>query len=152
MQKAQVQFLVRELRSYLPHGLFKRLNTHTLRRDYDETREGLISGRDLGCREWCELDHTHLTAEGRSRGLPAQASFSSGIGGRLELNPLCALGKPGMLQSMELQRVRHDWTAFRKSLTSITDSMDVNLSKLQEIAEDRGTWRATATEQQQSFS
>ena len=51
MQKAQVQFLVRELRSYLPHGLFKRLKTTTttttLRRDYDETREGLISGRDL---------------------------------------------------------------------------------------------------------
>ena len=56
MQKAQVQFLVRELRSYLPHGFFKRLkhthtHTHTLRRDYDETREGLISGRDLGCSE-----------------------------------------------------------------------------------------------------
>ena len=30
--------------------------------------------------------------------------------------------------------------------------MDVNLSKLQEIAEDRGIWRATATEQQQSFA
>ena len=27
-------------------------------------------------------------------------------------------------------------------LDGITDSMDVNLSKLQEIAEDRGAWRA----------
>ena len=27
-------------------------------------------------------------------------------------------------------------------LDSITDSMDVNLSKLQETAEDRGAWRA----------
>ena len=27
-------------------------------------------------------------------------------------------------------------------LDSITDSMNVNLSKLQEIAEDRGAWRA----------
>ena len=121
MQKAQVQFLVRELRSYLPRGLFKRLNTHTLRRDYDETREGLISGRDLGCSEWFEQDHARLIAEGRSRGLPAQASFSSGIGGRLELNPLCALGKPGMLQSMELQRVRHDWTATIVLLKLITE-------------------------------
>ena len=28
-------------------------------------------------------------------------------------------------------------------LDSITDSMDMNLSKLQEIVEDRGAWRAT---------
>ena len=27
-------------------------------------------------------------------------------------------------------------------LDGVTDSMDMNLSKLQEIAEDRGTWRA----------
>ena len=27
-------------------------------------------------------------------------------------------------------------------LGSITDSMDVNLNKLQEIVEDRGAWRA----------
>ena len=29
-----------------------------------------------------------------------------------------------------------------KRLDSITDSMDMNLSKLQEIAEDRGAWHA----------
>ena len=28
-------------------------------------------------------------------------------------------------------------------LNSITDSMDMNLSKLQEIVEDRGAWHAT---------
>ena len=28
-------------------------------------------------------------------------------------------------------------------LDSITDSVDMNLSKLQEIVEDRGVWRAT---------
>ena len=28
-------------------------------------------------------------------------------------------------------------------LDSITDSMDMNLSKLQEVVEDRGTWHAT---------
>ena len=56
-----------------------------------------------------------------------------------------------MLQSMELQRVRHDSTT-RKSFTSITDSMDMNLNKFQEIEEDRGTWQATATELQQSFA
>ena len=31
-----------------------------------------------------------------------------------------------------------------KWLDSITDSMDVNLSKLQETVEDRGAWRAAA--------
>ena len=30
-----------------------------------------------------------------------------------------------------------------RCLDNITDSMDMNLSKLQEIVEDRGTWRAT---------
>ena len=29
-------------------------------------------------------------------------------------------------------------------LDGITDSVDMNLSKLQEIVEDRGAWRATA--------
>ena len=29
-------------------------------------------------------------------------------------------------------------------LDNIMDSMDANMSKLQEIVEDRGTWRATA--------
>ena len=29
-------------------------------------------------------------------------------------------------------------------LDSITDSMDLDLSKLQEMVEDRGAWRATA--------
>ena len=31
-------------------------------------------------------------------------------------------------------------------LVSITDSMDMNLSKLQEIVEDRGAWCATVHE------
>ena len=31
-------------------------------------------------------------------------------------------------------------------LDSITDSMDLNLSKLQEIVEDRGAWLATVRE------
>ena len=31
-------------------------------------------------------------------------------------------------------------------LDSITDAMDMNLSKLQETAEDRGTWSATVNE------
>ena len=30
-----------------------------------------------------------------------------------------------------------------RQLNSITDSMDVNLSKLQEIVENRGAWHAT---------
>ena len=31
-------------------------------------------------------------------------------------------------------------------LDSMTNSMDMNLSKLQEIAEDRGAWQATVHE------
>ena len=33
-----------------------------------------------------------------------------------------------------------------KWLDSITDSMDLNLSKLREIMEDRGAWHATVHE------
>ena len=50
-----------------------------------------------------------------------------------------------------------------KMLDSITDSMDMNLSKLQELVEDRGAWNAMvhgikiivndlATEQQQQMT
>ena len=35
-------------------------------------------------------------------------------------------------------------------LDSITDSMEMNLSKLQEIIEDRGAWRAAVHEVEKS--
>ena len=44
------------------------------------------------------------------------------------------LGKIEGKRRRELQRIRQ--------LDGITDSMDVNLSKFQEIVEDRGVWRA----------
>ena len=63
------------------------------------------------------------------------------------------LGKIDGRKKRGQQRIR--W------LDSITDSMDMNLSKLQEIVEDRGAWRAArghrkngrnlVTEQQQWF-
>ena len=44
-------------------------------------------------------------------------------------------GKDEMSRKRGWQRIR--W------LDSITDSMDMNLSKLQETVEDRGAWRAS---------
>ena len=51
------------------------------------------------------------------------------------------LGKTLMLGKMEGKR-RRRWQMMR-SLDSINDSMDMNLSKLREIVEDRGAWGAT---------
>ena len=51
-----------------------------------------------------------------------------------------SLGKRLMLGKIEGKR-RREWQRMRW-LDSITDSMDMNLSKLQEIVEDRGPWRA----------
>ena len=50
-------------------------------------------------------------------------------------------GKTLMLGKIEGKR-RRRWQRMRW-LESITDSTDMNLNKLWEIAEDRGGWRAT---------
>ena len=54
------------------------------------------------------------------------------------LENILMLGKIEDKRSRGQQRMR--W------LDSMTDSMDMNLSKLQEIAEDRGAWQATVHE------
>ena len=51
-----------------------------------------------------------------------------------------SLEKTLMLGKIEGRR-RRGWQRMRW-LDSINDSMDMNLSKLQEIVEDRGTWHA----------
>ena len=45
-----------------------------------------------------------------------------------------------MLGKIEGKRRR--WWQRMRWLGSITDLMDMNLNKLQEVVEDRGTWRA----------
>ena len=53
-----------------------------------------------------------------------------------------------MLAKTESQRRRGQQRM--RWLDSITDSMDMSLSKLQEIAEDRGNWRAAVHEVEKS--
>ena len=43
----------------------------------------------------------------------------------------------------KIEGKRRRWWQRMRWLDSIMDSMDANMSKLQEIVEDRGTWRAT---------
>ena len=52
-----------------------------------------------------------------------------------------SLEKTLMLVKIEVKRRRAQQKM--RWLDSVTDSIDVNLSKLQEIVEDRGAWHAT---------
>ena len=52
-------------------------------------------------------------------------------------------GGPGMLQFMGSQRVGHDWATELNWSKVFTESMDMNLSKLQETVKDKGAWHST---------
>ena len=60
------------------------------------------------------------------------------------LENILMLGKIEDKRSRGQQRMR--W------LDSMTDSMDMNVSKLQEIAEDRGAWQASVHEVTESWT
>ena len=60
------------------------------------------------------------------------------ISGSSAFSKLSLLEKTLMLEKTEDKR-RSRWHGMRW-LDSITDSMNMNLSKLQEIVEDRGAW------------
>ena len=62
----------------------------------------------------------------------------------LEKKKTLMLGKIESKRRREQQRMK--W------LNIITNSMDMNLSKLQEIVEDRGPWRATVHEVTKSWT
>ena len=61
-----------------------------------------------------------------------------------------SLAKTLMLGKVEGKR-RNGWQRMRW-LDSLTDSKDMNLSKLREIVEDRGTWRAVVHEVTKSWT
>ena len=54
--------------------------------------------------------------------------------------------KLGKIEGRRRKRQKMTW------LDSITDSVDMNLSKLPEIVEDRGAWHATVYEVTESWT
>ena len=69
-------------------------------------------------------------------GLPLKLQYFGHL-----MRRIASVEKTLMLGKMEGKR-RSGWQRMRW-LDSITDSMDMNWSKLQEIVEDRGAWHAT---------
>ena len=87
----------------------------------DQTRVSHIAGRHFTIRATWE------------------AQRAPGAGEEWSPNPL-SLEKTLMLGKVEGKRRR--WWQRMRRLDSITSSVDMNLSKFQEIVEDRGAWRA----------
>ena len=101
----------------------------------------------LDCKELKPVNLKEINPEYSLKGLLLNLQYLGDLMQRTD-----SLEKTLMLGKVEGKRKR-GWQRI-KCLDSITKSMDMNLSKLQERGEDRGTWQAAlhghdlATEQQ----
>ena len=95
----------------------------------------IIFERHLDCKESNKSILKEINPEYSLEGLKLKLQYFGHLVQRAN-----SLEKTLMLEKIEGKRRRGQQRM--RGLDSITDSVDMNLSKLQEIAEDRGAWHA----------